>query len=128
MKCTWHCCNKETPNDRLNRKFCSTKCKNKYHVNVRRKKLKILSVEHKGGCCEQCGYDKCIEALEFHHKDPSAKDFGISQNGHTRTWEVTKQELDKCIMLCANCHRELHVEIDKMAARAGIEPANEIPV
>lgn len=77
-------------------------------VSDRRRKLKMLSVEYKGGCCEKCGYDKCIAALEFHHLDPSKKDFSISQDGSTRSFEKIKIELDKCIMVCANCHREIH--------------------
>ena len=77
-------------------------------VQRRRDKLKIMSVEYKGGKCSMCGYNKCIEALDFHHLDSSEKDFGISAKGYTRSWEIVKQELDKCVLLCANCHRELH--------------------
>ena len=77
-------------------------------VTERRRKLKQMAVEYKGGKCEKCGYSKCINALEFHHLDPSQKDFGIGTNGHTRSWERTKIELDKCIMVCSNCHREIH--------------------
>lgn len=77
-------------------------------VALRRKKIKLMAVEYKGGKCEQCGYDRCIGALEFHHLDPAEKDFSIGGKGYTRSWEVTKEELDKCIMVCANCHRELH--------------------
>ena len=77
-------------------------------VQKRRDILKIKAVEYKGGKCEICGYDKNYAVLEFHHLDPSQKDFGISQNGNTRSWEEIKTELDKCIMVCANCHRELH--------------------
>lgn len=77
-------------------------------VRKRRKKLRQLSIEYKGGKCHICGYDKCSEAMEFHHLDSSLKDFGISQKGYTRGWEKVKKELDKCQMLCANCHREIH--------------------
>lgn len=82
-------------------------------VQRRRKKVKQLSIEYKGGCCEKCGYNKCSRALEFHHLDPNEKDFGISHKGHTRSWEKVKKELDKCIMVCANCHAEIHEEIEK---------------
>jgi hypothetical protein len=78
------------------------------NVQKRRYKLKEKAVEYKGGKCELCGYDKCIDALEFHHKNPDEKDFGISQKGITRKWEQIKDELDKCICVCANCHREIH--------------------
>jgi hypothetical protein len=77
-------------------------------VRKRRNKLKLLAVEYKGGKCKRCGYNKCTRALEFHHLDPNEKDFGITAKGFTRSWEKTKIELDKCIMLCANCHAEEH--------------------
>ena len=53
-----------------------------------------------------CGYDKNISALEFHHLDPNEKDFTIS--GTKCGWNDLQKELDKCIMICANCHREIH--------------------
>lgn len=82
------------------------KCRQE-RVQRRREKLKELAVEYKGKKCEVCDYNKCIQALEFHHKDGD-KDFGISYKGYTRSWENVKKELDKCTMLCANCHREAH--------------------
>ena len=78
----------------------------KANVKSWRKRTKELLVEYKGGKCEFCGYDKCIEALEFHHIDESTKEFGLS--GSTKSLEKQKVEADKCYMLCANCHRELH--------------------
>lgn len=80
-------------------------------VQKRRKKIKELAIEYKGGCCEKCGYNKYNEVLEFHHLDPTKKDFGIASDGHCKSWEKVKKELDKCIMVCANCHREIHVEL-----------------
>lgn len=77
-------------------------------VQKRRDKLKVLAIEYKGGSCEICGYDKCVDAIDFHHKDPSDKDFGIGSKGYTRSWEKVKEELDKCMIVCSNCHRELH--------------------
>ena len=77
-------------------------------VAKRRKKVREMAVSHKGGKCNLCGYDRCLEALEFHHLDPSQKDFAISQRGHSRSWERVRKELDKCVILCANCHREIH--------------------
>ena len=76
-------------------------------VQKRRKKLKQLSVEYKGGKCILCGYDKCVAALEFHHVNPNEKLFGLSTKGLTRSWEKIKTELDKTVLLCANCHREV---------------------
>ena len=85
-------------------------------VHKRRRKIRLMSVEYKGGKCVTCGYDKCIDALEFHHEDASLKDFSISSKGYTRSWQKVKEELDKCILVCANCHRELHA---KLAAHGG---------
>lgn len=78
----------------------------KSNVKNWRKRTKELLVEYKGGCCEVCGYNKCIEALEFHHIDETTKSFAVS--GSTKSLESQKREADKCYMLCANCHRELH--------------------
>jgi len=87
--------------------------KNVIAVKKRRNKLKEMAIEYKGGSCEKCGYNRCPRALEFHHLDPTQKDFGIGYKGYTRSWEKVKEELDKCIMVCANCHREIHYEIEK---------------
>lgn len=62
--------------------------------------------ESYGGKCIRCGYDKCIKALEFHHLNPLEKDFTIS-NDHFKLSDVIK-EVKKCILLCSNCHKELH--------------------
>lgn len=77
-------------------------------VSERRRKLKRMAVAYKGGKCQNCGYDKSIAALQFHHLDPKEKDFAISSNGMTRGWNKVKPELDKCALLCANCHSEVH--------------------
>ena len=79
-------------------------------VYKRRKKIRRLAVYYKGGKCQRCGYVRCIDALEFHHSDSSQKDFSISEKGYTRSWTKVKEELDKCILLCANCHREVHAQ------------------
>ena len=79
-------------------------------VCKRRKELRLKAIAYKGGRCQICGYDRCIEALEFHHLNGSKKEFGISYKGITRSWEKIKNELDKCILVCANCHREIHAK------------------
>jgi len=61
----------------------------------------------KGGSCRLCGYDKCQAALEFHHMDPSQKDFQINKRW-SMTDEAILKELEKCVLLCSNCHREVH--------------------
>lgn len=74
-----------------------------------RRRKKIELVEYKGGECERCGYNKCIDALEFHHRTPNEKDFTIS--GKSWSFERLKKEADKCILVCSNCHKEIHFEI-----------------
>ena len=76
------------------------------HFKNSRKRLKEKLVEYKGGKCEICGYDKCISALDFHHLDPNKKDFTIS-NGNFKLVEAI-EESKKCILICSNCHKELH--------------------
>ena len=83
------------------------------HINSvakRRKQIKIMAVKHMGGKCIKCGYFRYPEVLEFHHKDPSTKEFNLGLNGLTRSWERTRKEIEKCDLLCANCHREKHVD------------------
>lgn len=78
------------------------------NVQRRRDKVKQLAVEYKGGKCIKCNYNTYVGALEFHHLDSSKKDFGIANKGYTKSWEKIKLELDKCILVCSNCHREIH--------------------
>lgn len=73
----------------------------------RQRNTKRLSIEYKGGKCSICGYDKCVAALDFHHINPEEKDkdYFNMRGGLT---DDLKTELDKCVLLCANCHREVH--------------------
>lgn len=80
-------------------------------VSEARRKLKLRCVAYKGGKCEKCGYSKCPAALQFHHLDPKKKDFGLG-GGRTKSWKKVRPELDKTIMVCANCHHEIHYEED----------------
>ena len=80
-------------------------------VNRKRKSLKKDLVAYKGGECEKCGYNKCVAAMDFHHKDSDDKDFALS-NGNTKSWAKLRQEADKCLLLCCRCHRELHEELN----------------
>jgi len=75
----------------------------------RRRLVKQKAVDYLGGCCSKCGYNKCIGALDFHHVNPSEKNPFYSLF-KTIFNERLKKELDKCILLCSNCHRELHYE------------------
>ena len=101
--CKWKTCNnpvKETQN------FCSRICANKTGVDKRRKLLKQKAVDLLGGKCSKCGYNKCFGALHFHHLEN--KSFGLSAKGLTRSWKNVIEELKKCILVCANCHAEIH--------------------
>ena len=73
--------------------------------NTRRKNVAILK-EEAGNCCSICGYNKCLAALEFHHPDPSMKESKVI--GSTASLEKQRVEAAKCILVCANCHREIH--------------------
>jgi hypothetical protein len=90
-------------------------------VTKRRRKVKAMSIEYKGGKCQNCGYKKCQGALELHHLDISKKSFGIGDKGYTRSWEKVKAELDKCILLCANCHREVGAGILQLPCENTVE-------
>lgn len=68
---------------------------------------KIEAIKILGGKCCGCGYNKNYAALEFHHKDPTQKDLDWTKN-RQRSWDKVLAELNKCILLCANCHRETH--------------------
>lgn len=73
------------------------------------KKQDIITTIKKeyGGKCQVCGYDKCFSALHFHHINPSEKEFSISKC-NKKNEESVRKEANKCILLCANCHIELH--------------------
>ncbi len=73
----------------------------------RRRRVKEILVEESGGRCRLCGYDRCVAALEFHHLDPTAKEFGVAQNGMARSIERLRAEIRKCVLLCSNCHAEV---------------------
>lgn len=88
------------------------RCKlcNQTAVKKRRKRLKELLVAYKGGKCVRCGYNKAVEALDFHHIDPATKERALSEKGLTLSLTRLKLEADKCLLLCANCHREEHAK------------------
>ena len=83
-------------------------------VKKRRKKIREMARAYKGNKCAICGYNKCPRVLAFHHIDPTKKDFGVADHGLTRSWEKTRLEIDKCILLCANCHMEVHDGITQL--------------
>lgn len=86
-------------------KYRCKKCRTKSVIDKRRRN-KIELVKYKGGKCEICGYDKCIDALEFHHLNPSEKEFTISGKSYALSHLI--EEVNKCMLVCANCHHEIH--------------------
>jgi 5-methylcytosine-specific restriction endonuclease McrA len=85
------------------------RCK-KCHMLIttqRKTELKKKAVEYKGGKCQICDYKKYIGALEFHHLNPEEKDFDPAEALMLK-WENAKKEIDKCILVCSNCHKEIH--------------------
>jgi 5-methylcytosine-specific restriction endonuclease McrA len=102
---------------------CGKKCRNKlvsqslktYYTspiknkNLRHNILKKELVNLLGGKCIICGYDKCLSSLTFHHKNPSEKSFAISRAlCKKRSKEELIEEVKKCVLLCSNCHNEIH--------------------
>jgi 5-methylcytosine-specific restriction endonuclease McrA len=71
----------------------------------KKQEIKRFAIEYMGGCCQVCGYNKCDAALHFHHLNPNEKDFNISSE---YDWDKVQLELEKCILLCSNCHIEAH--------------------
>ena len=103
-------------------KYCSKQCKSKDYSkssdstkrakyqdtqNKRRVLNKLKLISEFGNKCSICGYNKNISALEFHHSDPTHKEFALSKN-IDYSYEKLLKEVEKCVLLCANCHRELH--------------------
>jgi hypothetical protein len=103
-------------------------CWNRMTYDRSRAKLDQLIAE-RGGCCERCGYNKSNNALQWHHRDPEAKEFSISQHRGSNI-EKLREETAKCDLLCANCHAEVHEQLPpnptararKMVGPVGIEP------
>lgn len=89
--------------------YCKT-CSNTQAID-RSRLFKEKCIKYKGNSCSRCGYNKYIGALEFHHLDPTQKDFSISKVKAWRFDDAIKKELDKCIVLCSNCHKEVHFEL-----------------
>jgi hypothetical protein len=102
--------------------YCGNTCKQKHHYyrvkeqtntyhsqTIRSLKRKLELIEMKGGSCEVCGYDKNLAALQFHHRNPNDKKFGLDARtlGNLKMEKILN-EFTKCDLLCANCHIEEH--------------------
>ncbi len=77
-----------------------------WNVSKQLRKIKQKAIEYKGGKCIMCGYNKCPTSMIFHHRKPEDKKFNISNK--LAKWDIVKEELDKCDLLCLNCHGETH--------------------
>lgn len=87
---------------------------NSCNANRRRVEVKKKCIAYKGGKCKRCGYCKCARAMGFHHRDRKKKDFTISK-WMTKRWSLITTELDKCDLLCSNCHMEVEDEFIRAA-------------
>ena len=110
---------KEFETDNYSRIYCyecsgnSTRLDNqtrKHQKTILRRSMKLHAIKILGGKCSRCGYNKCVDALEFHHKNPNVKEFKLG-SGNTMSWKEYKKEVSKCVLLCSNCHKEVHSEI-----------------
>lgn len=100
------------------RKWCSQRCRSrsnnrKYQVYSAQKSRglarKLELIETRGGGCEVCGYRRNVAALVFHHRDASAKCFEVDARAlANRSVEACMAEVEKCTLLCQNCHAEEH--------------------
>ena len=99
---------------------------NYQNVKNSRERLKKRMIYVMGDRCQCCGYNKCISALEFHHINPKDKEFTFSANTN-RSWFSVIPELKKCVLVCANCHREIEAGIiDSPSSSFNQERADEI--
>ncbi len=78
---------------------------NSCEQSLRRRRFTKMAIEHKGGRCVLCGFTGDHRAFDFHHRNPTEKDYNLSARIGRYSWEKLKKELDKCDLLCANCHR-----------------------
>jgi hypothetical protein len=87
-------------------------------VVERRRALKRILLEEAGGRCINCGYDRCVAALHFHHLDPAQKSFTLALGGNTRSLAKARAEASKCVVLCANCHAEVESGLSDVPVRS----------
>ena len=85
-----------------------------------------MLVRYKDGKCMLCGYKRSLAAFDLHHKDDSRKSFGLVLRGLTRSWKKIKREADKCVLVCANCHREIHAGIVQLPVERRVEKRGEL--
>lgn len=83
-------------------------------VTERRRRVKRILVEEAGGSCAVCGYDRLVQALQFHHLDPAGKRFALASKGVARSLAEARAEAAKCVLLCANCHVEVEAGVARV--------------
>ncbi len=110
---------KESDNKRLREDYNKRpEIRKKKLISYKQRLIRIKrdAVNYKGGKCQICGYNNCMTALEFHHLDPNEKDKNLNSRGIDRrkSLNTMKPELDKCILVCCRCHREIHENIIKL--------------
>ena len=112
-------CNDKYETNSYSRIYCykcsgeSTRINNttrKHQKTILRRSMKLQAIKLLGEKCSICGYNRCIDALEFHHKEPSEKEFKLG-SGNTMSWKEYKIEALKCVLVCSNCHKEIHSKI-----------------
>lgn len=108
-------CNKTFVTNMRNRIYCydcspEQKDGSAEYQKTKKRAIKHRLIEYKGGKCQICGYDKCEGALQFHHRNPREKDFALSSVNLNRDFSMDAlyAEVDKCDLVCANCHSEIH--------------------
>ena len=119
MKKICEICNSKFETNSASRIYCykcsgeSTRKDNesrKHQKTILRRSMKLQAIKLMGGKCNICGYNKCIDALEFYHEDPDEKEFKLG-SGNTMSWQDYKAEASKCILACSNYHKEIHSQV-----------------
>lgn len=101
--------------------MCASKCKECFNAYCIRRWIdcKKKVIEHMGGVCKDCGKSYPHPVFELHHRDPSSKDFEWPKL-KKQPWKTILVEIEKCDLLCANCHRTRHM--DEEVPLPGLEP------
>jgi predicted HNH restriction endonuclease len=81
---------------------------------IARQRVKTRAVAFFGGQCSGCEIVFPPSVFEFHHRDAREKEYGVATGGLGRSWTRLVNELAKCVMLCANCHREVHAGVRRI--------------
>jgi len=86
--------------------------KGKYAKSQRQSRMRTKAIlnELKAGGCTKCGFNEHPNCLDFHHLDPNEKEVNVATTAMKNKWgrERIMKEVDKCIVVCANCHRLIH--------------------